>query len=68
MPAVASLGTRPAVESGGRLLLEVHVFDFAASVYGALGGIFIGRMLRTLLSMRRPPEARPAVARSAAWG
>jgi riboflavin kinase/FMN adenylyltransferase len=36
LPAVASLGSRPAVESDGRLLLEVHVFDFNASVYGAL--------------------------------
>lgn len=45
LPAVASLGTRPAVESGGRLLLEVHVFDFAASVYGALVRVeFISRL------------------------
>jgi riboflavin kinase/FMN adenylyltransferase len=36
LPAVASLGTRPAVESQGKLLLEVHVFDFNASVYGSL--------------------------------
>jgi riboflavin kinase/FMN adenylyltransferase len=34
LPGVASLGTRPAVESDGRLLLEVHVFDFSAQVYG----------------------------------
>ncbi len=34
LAGVASLGTRPAVEADGRLLLETHVFDFAESVYG----------------------------------
>ncbi len=33
---VASLGTRPAVESNGAFLLEVNVFDFDQSVYGKL--------------------------------
>lgn len=33
---VASLGTRPAVESNGVPLLEVHVFDFNETVYGKL--------------------------------
>jgi riboflavin kinase/FMN adenylyltransferase len=45
LPAVASLGTRPAVEHAGRLLLEVHVFDFAESVYGRLVRVeFIARL------------------------
>ncbi len=35
-PAVASLGTRPAVERDGRLLLEVHLFDFAGDLYGRM--------------------------------
>ncbi len=33
LPAVASLGRRPTV-GGGQLLLEVHVFDFSADLYG----------------------------------
>jgi riboflavin kinase/FMN adenylyltransferase len=45
LPAVASLGTRPAVEHAGRLLLEVHIFDFAESVYGRLVRVeFIARL------------------------
>jgi riboflavin kinase/FMN adenylyltransferase len=36
LDAVASLGTRPAVERDGHMLLEVHVFDFDAQVYGRL--------------------------------
>jgi riboflavin kinase / FMN adenylyltransferase len=32
--AVASLGTRPAVEQNGRYLLETHVFDFTGDAYG----------------------------------
>ncbi len=34
LPGVASLGTRPAVETGGEPLLEVHLFDFSRDVYG----------------------------------
>jgi riboflavin kinase/FMN adenylyltransferase len=34
LPAVASLGVRPTVEDAGRVLLEVHVFDFAQHCYG----------------------------------
>ncbi|RPH63779.1 MAG: bifunctional riboflavin kinase/FAD synthetase, partial [Burkholderiales bacterium] len=36
IPGVASLGTRPAIERDGRLLLEVHLFDFETDVYGRL--------------------------------
>ena len=34
LPAVASLGVRPTVDDSGRVLLEVHVFDFARACYG----------------------------------
>jgi riboflavin kinase/FMN adenylyltransferase len=34
LPAVASLGRRPAVERDGKLLLEVHLFAFSGQVYG----------------------------------
>jgi riboflavin kinase/FMN adenylyltransferase len=33
LPGVASLGRRPTVESGGRLLLEVHVMDWSGQAY-----------------------------------
>jgi len=36
LPAVASLGVRPTVEDDGRMLLEVHVFDYDANCYGKL--------------------------------
>jgi riboflavin kinase/FMN adenylyltransferase len=36
LPAVASLGVRPTVEDAGRMLLEVHLFDYAQSCYGKL--------------------------------
>jgi riboflavin kinase/FMN adenylyltransferase len=35
-PGVASAGLRPTVDSSGRWLLEVHLFDFAEDVYGRL--------------------------------
>ena len=36
LPAVASLGVRPTVEDAGRVLLEVHVFDFVQHCYDKL--------------------------------
>ncbi|MEW6560548.1 MAG: bifunctional riboflavin kinase/FAD synthetase [Pseudomonadota bacterium] len=36
LPAVASLGTRPAIEDQGRVLLETHVFDWRGDAYGKL--------------------------------
>ncbi len=36
LPAVASLGVRPTVEDNGRVLLEVHIFDFDRDCYGKL--------------------------------
>lgn len=36
LPAVASLGVRPTVEDNGRVLLEVHIFDYAIDCYGKL--------------------------------
>ncbi|MEG2961151.1 MAG: riboflavin kinase, partial [Janthinobacterium sp.] len=36
LPAVASLGVRPTVDDSGRVLLEVHLFNFNLSCYGKL--------------------------------
>jgi riboflavin kinase / FMN adenylyltransferase len=36
LPAVASLGVRPTVTDSGRVLLEVHVFDYAQACYGKM--------------------------------
>jgi riboflavin kinase/FMN adenylyltransferase len=45
-PAVASLGTRPAVERNGRMLLEVHLFDYSGDLYGRLVRVEFLRRLR----------------------
>ena len=39
LPGVASLGTRPAVESNGRYLLEVHLLDWSGDAYGKLARV-----------------------------
>jgi riboflavin kinase/FMN adenylyltransferase len=36
LPAVASIGVRPTVDDSGRVLLEVHLFDFHGDCYGKL--------------------------------
>jgi riboflavin kinase/FMN adenylyltransferase len=35
LPGVANIGNRPTVEGDPRFLLEVHLFDFDRSIYGA---------------------------------
>jgi riboflavin kinase/FMN adenylyltransferase len=45
-PGVASIGLRPTVDQQGRWLLEVHLFDFAADVYGALVRVEFVQKLR----------------------
>lgn len=46
LAGVASLGTRPAVETGGAPLLETHVLDWQGHAYGRLVGIEFLRKLR----------------------
>lgn len=46
LPAVASLGVRPTVEDNGRVLLEVHIFDFNADCYGKLVRVEFLKKLR----------------------
>lgn len=46
LPAVASLGVRPTVEDNGRVLLEVHIFDFSGDCYGKLVRIEFLKKLR----------------------
>ena len=46
VPGVASIGLRPTVESAGRWLLEVHLFDFAEAVYGKLVRVEFVKKLR----------------------
>jgi riboflavin kinase/FMN adenylyltransferase len=46
LPAVASLGVRPTVEDAGRMLLEVHVFDWNQPCYGKLVRVEFLRKLR----------------------
>ena len=52
---VASLGRRPTVDDSGRVLLEVHVFDWPASL-GAEGGY--GKLVRVELLAKLRDEAR----------
>ena len=46
VPGVASIGLRPTVDDQGRWLLEVHLFDFAREIYGALVRVEFVKKLR----------------------
>jgi riboflavin kinase/FMN adenylyltransferase len=55
LPAVASLGVRPSVEDGGRVLLEAHVFDWPPGL-GNDGGY--GRLVQVQLLHKLHDERR----------
>ena len=55
LPAVASLGVRPSVESSGEVLLETHVFNFNQSVYGKLVCV---ELLERLHEERKYPDLK----------
>ncbi len=55
LDGVASLGRRPSVEDSGRVLLEVHVFDWPARL-GAEGAY--GKLVRVELLAKLRDEAR----------
>jgi riboflavin kinase/FMN adenylyltransferase len=55
LDGVASLGRRPTVDDSGRVLLEVHVFDWPAQL-GAEGGY--GKLVRVELLAKLRDEAR----------
>src|SRR5690606_41086594 len=46
LPGVASLGVRPTVTDGGRLLLETHVLDQSIHAYGKLVCVEFLKFLR----------------------
>ncbi len=46
LPAVANIGVRPTVAGEGRTLLEVHLFDFSGTIYGAHVEVEFCRKLR----------------------
>jgi len=46
LPGVASLGVRPTVEDGGRVLLETYLFDYAQQCYGKVVRVEFLKKLR----------------------
>ena len=63
LPGVANLGTRPAVETDGRPLLEVHLFDFDREVYGELVRVVFLSKLRDETSFPSLEALREQIAR-----
>ncbi|CDG81833.1 riboflavin biosynthesis protein RibF [Janthinobacterium agaricidamnosum NBRC 102515 = DSM 9628] len=63
LPAVASLGVRPTVDDSGRVLLEVHLFDFAQSCYGKLVRVEFLQKLRDEEKYHDLPTLTAAITR-----
>ncbi|MFC0253209.1 bifunctional riboflavin kinase/FAD synthetase [Massilia consociata] len=66
LPAVASLGVRPTVEDAGRMLLEVHVFDYGQPAYGKLVRVEFLAKLRDEEKYVDLPTLTAAIERDAA--
>ena len=65
LPAVASLGVRPTVEDAGRMLLEVHIFDWNQPCYGKLVRVEFLTKLRDEEKYVDLPTLTAAIARDA---
>ncbi|HAT29572.1 MAG TPA: bifunctional riboflavin kinase/FAD synthetase [Janthinobacterium sp.] len=65
LAAVASLGVRPTVDDSGRVLLEVHLFDFAQSCYGKVVRVEFLEKLRDEEKYVDLPTLTEAIARDA---
>ncbi len=65
LPGVASIGVRPTVDDSGRVLLETHLFDFAANCYGKLIRIEFLKKLRSEEKYTDLPTLTAAIANDA---
>ena len=65
LAAVASLGVRPTVDDSGRVLLEVHLFDFAQSCYGKMVRVEFLEKLRDEEKYTDLPTLTAAITRDA---
>jgi len=66
LSAVASLGVRPTVEDAGRVLLEVHIFDFARNCYGKVVRVEFLKKIRDEEKFIDLPTLVTAIERDAA--
>ncbi|HEY5800100.1 MAG TPA: bifunctional riboflavin kinase/FAD synthetase [Burkholderiaceae bacterium] len=66
LPAVASVGARPTVDDSGRMLLEVHLFDYAQQCYGRLVRVEFLHKLRDQEKYADLATLTAAIARDAA--
>jgi riboflavin kinase/FMN adenylyltransferase len=65
LPGVASLGLRPTVDDSGRWVLETHLFDFTAQVYGKLIQVEFVKKLRDECRYASLRELQDAIAADA---
>lgn len=65
LPAVASLGVRPTVDDSGRVLLEVHVLDYAGDCYGKVVKVEFLKKLRDEEKYDDLPTLTAAIMRDA---
>lgn len=66
LPGVASIGVRPTIEDAGRVLLEVHLFDFDQSIYGKLVRVEFMKKLRDEARFDGLEELTAAITRDSA--
>ncbi|ALF88860.1 Riboflavin biosynthesis protein RibF [Ralstonia solanacearum] len=63
LPAVASIGVRPTVDDSGRVLLEVHIFDYHANAYSKLVRVEFMKKLRDEARFDSLDALKDAIAR-----
>ncbi len=65
-PGVANIGRRPTVNAGPESRLEVHIFDFAADLYGAELSVALHHYIRPEVRFAGLDQLRAQIAEDAA--
>ncbi len=68
LPAVANVGARPTVGDGSRAILEVHLLDFDASLYGKTITVTFREKIRDEVKFDSLDELKQQIHRDIAYG
>ena len=61
LAGVANVGTRPTIDEGANVLLEAHLFDFSAEIYGHYVEVHFKQKIRNEMCFRSVDELKAQI-------
>lgn len=61
LAGVANVGTRPTIDEGANVLLEAHLFDFSAEIYGQYVEVHFKQKIRNEMCFRSVDELKAQI-------